>query len=108
MNKKLPKMYKNNISKNIKNNKTMDYVVSNKTVIDDKNIDINDSNIDVNKKINDLLESNRHLFNVSVVIKTKDREYKTRIAGKIRNYIVTLDNDIIFIKDILQIRKTDN
>ena len=98
MNKKLPKIYKSSINKTINNNKKVDYV-SKKVVSKNKDSDI----FDINTKISDILNSNRHFFNTKVLIETKDKQYKTKLAGKIKDYIITLDNDIIFIKDIINI-----
>ena len=104
MSKELPKVYRNNIDKDINNNKTTEYVKNN----DEKqslNRKINNEVDTVHDKVFDILNSSKHFFNIPVIIKTKNKEYNTKIAGKIRNYIVTLDNDVIFIKDILNIER---
>ncbi len=53
--------------------------------------------------INRLSKSGSYMFNREVVIITKDKRYETKIAGKIGNKIVTLDNESIDINEILKI-----
>lgn len=53
--------------------------------------------------INNLSQNNVHIFSKKVTIKTKDKEYITKIAGKIKDKIITFDNDILNIKDIIEI-----
>jgi len=92
--KKLPKIYQGDFDKEINNNKEVDYVSNSK----EKDITPN-----VFSTIDKLFSSTRHTFNIPVIIKTKDKEYNTKIAGRIKDYIITLDNDVIFIKDIISI-----
>ena len=61
-----------------------------------------DTSLDVVDYIN-ALSHNGYVFNKRVVIVTKNRTYDTRIAGKIGNRIITLDNDSINIDDIVKI-----
>lgn len=58
---------------------------------------------DVVDFINRLSKSGSYLFNKDVVIVTKDKKYETRIAGKMGNRIVTLDNNSINLNDIEKI-----
>ncbi len=53
--------------------------------------------------MNRLSRSGSYVFNKDVVIVTKDNKYETRIAGKLGNKIVTLDNESININDIIKI-----
>lgn len=92
--KKLPKIYQGDFDKEIKNNKELAYVSN--------SIDT-DIVSDVASTIDKLFSSTRHIFNIPVIIKTKDKEYDTKIAGRVKNYIITLDNNVIFIKDIISI-----
>lgn len=98
--KKLPKIYKNDISHEIKNNKDMVYVKSNEEEFIKEN---NEMSID--EKITTIFNSNRHIFNIPIEIVTKDKKYSTYIAGKMRDCIITLDNDVIKIDDIIDIRE---
>ena len=53
--------------------------------------------------INKLSKSGSYIFNKEVVVKTKDKTYNTKIAGKLGDRLVTLDNESIYIKDIIDI-----
>ena len=53
--------------------------------------------------MNKLAKSGSYIFNKDVIIVTKDKKYETRIAGKLGDRIVTLDNDSININDIIKI-----
>ena len=61
-----------------------------------------ESPIDV---INRLQNSDTYLFNRSVIIKTKDRIYDTKIAGIISDKVITLDSNTISLEDIISIKE---
>ena len=60
-------------------------------------------NTNVKEIINKLLNRNGYIFNVDVAIITEKKKYETRIAGKVNNHLITLDNDIICINEIKDI-----
>lgn len=99
MNKK-PEIFKPEIGK-INNNKKTYY-----SFLEDR-LDIEreqkEESYDVIDFINKLSKSGSYLFNKDVVIITKDKKYETRIAGKMGDRIVTLDNSSININDIIKI-----
>lgn len=108
---KKPKVFANPIDKKINNNR--EFFDSERNVVD---FDINNSynqnlyieendyrNLKVIEKIEKLLNRNGYIFNVDVVIKTSDKNYHTKIAGKINNHLITLDNDVINIDDIIDL-----
>ena len=109
---KKPKVFENQIDKTIRNNKmvfdsTKEEVV-NELVLegDDKRSD-NKKNINndltIVDKITRLLNREGYIFNVDVSIITKDDVFKTHIARIVNNHIITLDNDIINIDDVIDI-----
>ena len=55
---------------------------------------------DVEDKLNKLFNTNGYIFNTKVKIITKDKVYNTKIASRVGNSLITLDNDVIYIKDI--------
>ena len=63
----------------------------------------NDYEEDPRDFIENLSKSGAYMFSKNVIIKTKDKTYDTRIAGKIGDRIITLDNDSINISDIERI-----
>lgn len=62
-----------------------------------------DNNSDVIGFIDSLSKDGSYVFNKNVIIKTNENEYDTRIAGRLGNKIITLDNDSININDIVDI-----
>ena len=90
MNNKLPKIFKKDITK--------DHINNTKTVSINKKI--NSDNLSVEDKIKKLFKSTRYVFNIGVIIKTKNKEYDTKIIGKVKNSVITYDNDIIPIVEI--------
>mgnify|MGYP003308967565 CR=1 FL=1 len=101
---KKPKIFENKIDKDIRNNKSVFDSSKEEVRIIKKEELIKDNNdISVVDKITRLLNRNGYIFNVKVLIKTKDTEYNTHIASVINNHIITLDNDIINIDDVIDI-----
>ena len=95
--KKLPKIYQNEITKSIKNNKT---------VFRFKNEETN-SSLEEDKTITDTIEEIfngiGYSYNIPVTIMTKEKTYKTTLVSKTKNNIVTIDNEVIPIEDILNL-----
>lgn len=92
--KKLPEIYKNEINKNINNNKEYCYLEKE----EEKKENIED-------KIASIFNGMGYSYNIPVTIKTKDKEYHTSLIAKTRNSLITLDNDTIKIADILSIEE---
>ena len=93
MNKKIPNIFKKNVTKDHINNKTVSSV---KKEISNNKTD----NKSVSEKLNKLFKSNRYVFNIGVIIKTKKKDYDTKIIGKIKNSIITMEDDVIPIIEI--------
>lgn len=92
-----PKVFKNTINKNIKNNEHIFYS-KNKV-----NEEIKDSR-NIIQKINDIFTSPNYVYKANVKIKTNDDFITTRIIGRNKDYIITIDNKLIPIKNILDIK----
>ncbi len=94
MKKDLPGLYKGHANKEI-----------NKKVYYSWDKDDNDiRNSRATTSIDSLLNSGSYIFNTKVLIKTKNKNYETRIAGKMGNKIITFDNDAITISEIVDIK----
>lgn len=97
---KKPEIFKPEIGK-IDNNKKAYY-----SFLEDR-LDIKtdeyEENDDVITFMNKLARSGSYIFNKDVIIITKDKKYETRIAGKLGDRIITLDNDSIKVDDIIKI-----
>lgn len=104
MKKELPKIFKKNVSSTYANNKKIFYASENKDAIIKKdNVMIHSDNNSlsmVEEKIRKLFKSSRYIFNIGVLIKTDKKDYDTKIAGKIKNSLVTIDNEVIPIVEI--------
>ncbi len=97
MSKKLPRVYANKIDKKLNNNST--YFVSN-----EKKKEIKFKTNDINKKINDIFNSTSYLYRANVIITLKSGDIVKKIIGKNKNHLITIDNELIPIDDILDIR----
>lgn len=99
MKKDLPKIFRKNVESNHITNKKV-YYGSERSSYDTVN-NINSYDLmTVEDKIKKLFKSSRYIFNIGVIIKTDKKDYDTRIAGKVKNSLVTVNNDIIPIVEI--------
>lgn len=63
------------------------------------------SKIDVKKEINEIFKSNDFIYKADVVITLKDKKIKTTIIARNNTSLITMDNEIIKISEILDIKK---
>ena len=96
--KELPKVFKNQINKSFTNNEKVFY--SNNKVTEEKTKD--DKNIV--QKINAIFSSPNYIYKANVEITLKDKILNTRIIGRNKSFIITMDNNLIPIKDIIDIK----
>ena len=106
MEKKLPKVFANKIDKELKNNKTVYYNKNEERKIEEK--DPLSSILTVNQKINQIFSSARYVYKADVVITTKNGKLNKRIIGRNRNELITMDNEVININDIIDIEFKKN
>lgn len=64
---------------------------------------LSEPSLTVNEKLDKLFNTNGYIFNINVKIITDNKTYNTKIANRIGNNIITMDNDIICIKTIKDI-----
>lgn len=95
-------IFKPKINHKINNNRNVYY-----SFIEENNNNIihNEKNEDPIDTINRLIRENAYIFNKKVLIKTKDKDYLTKIAGKINNKIITINGEEININDIVKIEE---
>lgn len=93
--KKLPKLFKNEIDKPLNNNKKYCYLKEETSEQVDK--------LTIDEKINKIFNGLGNAYNVPVKIKTKDKVFTTSLVSKTKNNLVTLDNEVIKIEDIISI-----
>lgn len=107
MEKKLPEIFHNKIDKKIENNKSVFYSKENNTrTSNEENEKTKDLNI--YQKINQIFSSPNYVYKADVYIKLKDREITTRIIGRNKSFLITMDNQLIPITDIIDITKKTN
>lgn len=63
------------------------------------------SKIDVKKQINEIFKSNDFVYKADVIITLKNKTIKTTIIGRNNTSLITMDNEIIKISEILDIKK---
>ena len=105
MEKKLPKVFANKIDKNLNNNETVYY---NKNELRSEQHDNSNSIFTVKQKINQIFSSARYVYKADVIITTKNGKMNKRIIGRNRNELITMDNEVINVNDILDIEFQKN
>ena len=96
--KDLPKVFHNKIDKKINNNRSVFY--SNNTNSTGEIMD----NRTILQKINDIFSSPNYVYKANVEITLKTKKVTKRIIGRNKDYIITMDNDLIPIIDIVDIK----
>ena len=99
--KDLPKVFRNNVDKKFTNNKCVYY-----SSADSNTNEAIKDNRTVLQKINEIFSSPNYVYKANVEITLKDKKVTKRIIGRNKNYIITMDNDLIPINDIVDIRST--
>ena len=102
---KRAELFVNKINKELKNNEKVYY--SNITKKEEM-VDVSRSGIDLNQKINSIFKSNNYVYKASVKIRFKDKEVVKNIVGKNKNYLITLDNELIPIIDVIDVEIIEN
>lgn len=100
MGKKLPEVFHNSINKKLSNNNNIFYSKDDTNMVEEKKDRKN-----IRKKINDIFSSSDYVYKANVKITTSDNSFVTKIIGKNKNYLITMDNKIIPIEDIIDIEK---
>lgn len=96
MKKELPKVFKNNINKELNNNDKFFY--GNNRISEKKD------NRSVIEKINDIFSAPNYVYKANVDIILKDKTITKKIIGRNKEYIITMDNELIPIKNIMDIK----
>lgn len=100
MEKKLPKVFANKIEKSLKNNENVYYGKNEEKTIKK---DDNSKSLTIYQKINRIFSSSRYVYKADVIITLKDKTITKKIIGRNKKELITMDNEIIEIKDILDI-----
>ncbi|MBQ3297632.1 MAG: hypothetical protein IJG97_02370 [Bacilli bacterium] len=87
-----PKLFKN---ENVKVNNNREACLL-------KNINNNDQNFE--KVFDSIFNSFSNMYNTEVIVETKNKTYKTYLVARTNNNIMTINREIIPIKEIINIR----
>lgn len=101
MKEKLPKVFANSFSKQISNNEKVYHLrKENFEPTETRTIPVEN----INNKINALFKSSKYVYKLDVEITTANGTTKKKIIGKNKTNLITLDNELIAIKDIIDIK----
>jgi hypothetical protein len=89
-----PKVFQNNGNKKFTNNNDVFYSKNNNDV----------STKNIYQKINDIFSSPNYIYKANVEISLKDKIISKRIIGRNKDFLITMDNELIRINDILDIK----
>lgn len=113
MEKKLPKVFANKIEKEFNNNERVYYERSNEPIKISEKTKENKLNISeeftINQKINRIFGSSKYVYKANVTIKLKDgNTVDKKVIGRNKKELITMDNELIKISDISDIKFSDN
>jgi len=101
--KKLPEIFVNNINKKISHNDEVFYSYKDNDIKSSENNNKKYSLNEIQNKINNLFRSNDFIYKKKFHIKTINMEGDFVIISKSYDYLLSIDGNKIFIKDILEI-----
>ena len=99
--KQLPKLYANTFNKKIDN--SQEYTKVRDNVLEETEL----SRHEINKKIDNIFKSNNYIYKIKTKIKTKNEDKIETIIGKTNNNLITIENKLININDIKDIKKVE-
>lgn len=101
MKDKFPRVFANSFSKQICNNEKVYHLrEENFEPTQTRSLPVEN----INNKINALFKSSKYVYKLDIEITTTNGTTKKRIIGKNKTNLITLDNELIAIKDILDIK----
>ena len=121
MKNKLPKVFANNITKKIENNekiytsinkqkeiKQTTHILKEKSEKQEekektKKNKQNNQQETITQKINKIMNTKEYIYKIPVKITTKSKEISTKIIGKNKKNLITINNELIKIEDIIRI-----
>lgn len=108
--KELPKVFANKIDKNLSNNDSLSYSKNEDEIKSSKENISNGKNfkteVNINQKLNSIFNSPRYVYKADVEITLKDKKIVKKIIGQNQNYLITIENELIPISEIVDIEFT--
>ena len=103
--KKLPKVFANKVNKNAGNNENVFYSDRDSSLDISNDLNSNYTGKNVMQKINDIFNSPNYIYKADVIIELRDRTVNKRIVGKNNLNLITIENELIPISEIVDIKK---
>lgn len=104
MEKKLPEMFVNKVDKPLGNNDKVFYSSQDK---EERSVDTitpkQEKNI--NQKIRDIFSSSTYVYKADVELTINGKKVDKRIVGRNATHLITIDNELIPITDITDIKR---
>ena len=97
--KKLPKLYTNTFNKKIDN--SQEYI----KITEQNNNKSKPNKHEINKKIDNIFKSTNYIYKIKTKIETINGERTETLIGKTNTNLITIDNKLINISDIIDIKK---
>lgn len=96
---KLPNLYTNTFDKKIDNSQEF-ITIKNKTEEERKK-----NKYEINKKIDSIFKSTNYIYKIKVNISFENEDITETIIGKKGDYLITINNKLININNIIDIKK---
>lgn len=111
MEKKLPKVFANPQEKTFTNNEKVYYSKDNSSLESNQKSKETDDGLlrgtedkNIYQKLNEIFTSERYVYKADVEIITKTGKINTKVIGQNRTHVITMDNQLIPITDIEDIK----
>lgn len=101
--KKLPSIYANKIEKNKENNESIYKSYKQEEKIKQEKKDY--PQITIDQKIKKIMNKKKYSYKIPVKITTKEKTIEKEIIGKNKKNLITIDNELIKIEDIIKIEE---
>lgn len=105
MDKKLPKVFANKIDGKTGNNEDVYYSHDERKVNTAQKPTLKKEK-NMNQKLNEIFNSTSYIYKADVKITLKNGSINKRIVGRNSTHLITIDNELIPITDILDIEKS--
>lgn len=99
--KDLPKVFQNNVNKKFNNNSSVYYSSNDNRSLNTQEVKDNRT---ILQKINEIFSSPNYVYKANVEISLKDKKVTKRIIGRNKDFLITMDNTLIPIRDIVDIK----
>lgn len=108
MEKKLPGVFANKVNGKVGNNEDVYYSHKENEISSERSIKSTTKlkGKNINQKINEIFNSADYVYKADVKITLRDKTVNKRIVGKNATHLITIDNELIPLTDILDIERS--